>query len=755
MEFLKAITTPLYFIFGGILLFLAYTIIRDNPSVRANRIAGAMLFFAGLGPIFLALGVIVKPNVAVEAPFEESFVYNLFYIWELFFPTLLLFSWVFPIDRLSYMKRRRLRYLIFFPQVFHILLVLLFRNPERILDLFEVQSGEGFLSLILEPISYLMKWVVLGFSLLLSSEAALFSLINLIYVGLAVYFLIRGKALIENKQVRRQTNVFIWGISISVILLTASVLIPRLFSIQVSDAFMDISMIIVLLTGGGSIAWSIVRHQFLDVSIIFRQSLAYTITSGILVGLYILLVGQMDRFVTYLFGAETKIVNVAFIVLALILYQPIINRIDDLIKKLFMKTRADYRTVLGQLSRSMISVFDPARVRSIIEKTLQTTILIEHVYFVMYDDVLLEYVLLASEGFPTRSIINREDPLLGAIGQLEAPQLLDRMGEYGKDSNLLLQLSKRRVQLILPLKDSDHLLGFLALTEKVSGYRYNTEDLTVLGVISNQLVTSLTNARLYADSLEKQVLEEEITMARQIQVELLPKKPPASNTFDLKALSIPSQTIGGDFYDFVNHGDGKFSIVIADASGKGVPAALLVAQIQAMLHSEIQNKNELSRILQNINEYVVASTSAEKYATLFYGEFKPDGRVFRYSNAGHNYPILVRADGSHEVLSKGGMLIGAFSGGSYETAEVSLNDEDLLVFYTDGLSEAQNENDEEYGDKRILDFVRDHRHLSPDDIIDGILKDVGRFDVSDPPRDDTTIIILKANNGVSNAAGQN
>ncbi len=753
MEFLRAITTPVYFVFGGILLFLAYTIIRDNPSVRANRITGAMLFFAGLGPIFLALGVIVKPNVAAEAPFEESFVYNLFYIWELFFPTLLLFSWVFPIDRLSYMKRRRLRYLIFFPQVFHILLVLLFRNPERILDLFEVESGEGFLSLILEPISYLMKWVVLGFSLLLSSEAALFSFINLIYVGLAVYFLIRGKALIENKQVRRQTNVLIWGISVSVILLTAAVLIPKLFSIQVSDAFMDISMILVLLTGGGSIAWSIVRHQFLDVSIIFRQSLAYTVTSGILVGVYILLVGQMDRFVTYLFGAETKIVNIAFIVLALILYQPIINRIDDLIKKLFMKTRADYRTVLGHLSRSMISVFDPARVRSIIEKTLQTTILIEHVYFVMYDDVLMEYVLLASEGFPTRSIINREDPLLGAIGQLEAPQPLDRMGGYGKDSNLFLQLSKRRVQLILPLKDSDHLLGFLALTEKVSGYRYNTEDLTVLGVISNQLVTSLTNARLYADSLEKQVLEEEITMARQIQVELLPKKPPASNTFDLKALSIPSQTIGGDFYDFINHGDGKFSIVIADASGKGVPAALLVAQIQAMLHSEIQNKNELARILQNINEYVVASTTAEKYATLFYGEFIPDGRVFRYANAGHNYPMLVRADGSHEMLSKGGMLIGAFSGASYETSEVSLNDDDLMVFYTDGLSEAQNEKDEEYGEKRILDFVRDHRHLSPDDIIDGILKDVGRFDVSDPPRDDTTIIILKANNGIVNATG--
>ena len=112
----------------------------------------------------------------------------------------------------------------------------------------------------------------------------------------------------------------------------------------------------------------------------------------------------------------------AFIVLALILYQPIMNRIDELIRKLFMKTRADYRTVLGQLSRSMISVFDPARVRGIIEKTLQTTILIQRVYFVMYDDVLSEYVLMASDDFPSRSIISRDDPLLGAIGQLLMPR---------------------------------------------------------------------------------------------------------------------------------------------------------------------------------------------------------------------------------------------------------------------------------------------------------------------------------------------
>ena len=147
MEFLQPIVATVYFIFGGIILFLAYTIIKDDFSQRLNRITGFMLFFAGLGPIFIALGTIIKPVAGGSSPFEESLLYELYYIWELFFPTFLLFSLVFPIDRLSNLKRPKLRYFIFFPHIFHIILLLVFHNPEKVLNLLEVESGEGFSSL--------------------------------------------------------------------------------------------------------------------------------------------------------------------------------------------------------------------------------------------------------------------------------------------------------------------------------------------------------------------------------------------------------------------------------------------------------------------------------------------------------------------------------------------------------------------------------------------------------------------------------
>jgi len=747
MELIQPILAAAYFIFGVVFLFLAFTIIRDDFSQRLNRITGMMLFFAALGPIFLALGTIIKPTTAAGSPFEESFIYNLFYAWELFFPAFLLFSLVFPVDRLSALRRPRLRYLIFLPHILHLLLSLAFHSPERVLDLLEVESGEGFKSLILEPLSYVLKWVVLAFSLLLSSENTLFSIINLIYIVLAVYFIVRGRALINNPQIRKQSTTIIVGMSAAVGLYTIAFLIPGILSFEIGTAFKTALVLGTLIIGGGSIIWSIISHRFLDVRVIVRQSLVYTITSGILVGLYILLISRADAFITSYFGGKSTILNIAFIVVALILFQPINIQLDNLIKTLFIKTRADYRNVMEQLSRRLISVFEPDRLRAMIEKTLKSTLLVEKIYFILYDDVLAEYAILPSEDFPERIIIDREDLFLGGVNQLNSPVTMDRLGDYRSGSTLAGEMERRRAQLIMPLKDADHLLGFLTLTHKGSGFRYNAEDISMLGIISNQLVTALTNARLYADSLEKQRLDEEMAMARQIQLELLPKSPPVGNNYRICTYSMPSRIVGGDFYDFIIMEKGRFGLVIADVAGKGLPASLLVAQIQATLHSEVGDGKDISKVLYNLNRYVAESTSSEKYATLFYGEFNPESCEFNYSNAGHNHPILIRADGSHRFLSEGGTIIGAFSGMQFEKKIIKLEPDDLLIFYTDGLSEAMNENDEEYGENRIKQIVIEKHDCNAEEILQAILQDMKKFDKSEPPRDDTTIIILKVCQG--------
>ncbi len=237
-------------------------------------------------------------------------------------------------------------------------------------------------------------------------------------------------------------------------------------------------------------------------------------------------------------------------------------------------------------------------------------------------------------------------------------------------------------------------------------------------------------------------------MARQIQLDLLPSKPPLCPMSIISASSTPSRTVGGDFYDFIPMEDkNRLGIVIADASGKGMPAALMVTQIQAILRSEVNNGNPIRLVLKNMNQQVAMSTSSEKYVTLFYAELDQTNCVLHYANAGHNYPLLVRSNGEIELLEAGGPVIGAFPNIEYTSASVQLHTDDVLFFFTDGLSEAMDADGVEYGEDRIRKFLVDCRAEEPQVIIEEILADVRRHDPTSPPQDDTTIITIKVTNG--------
>jgi sigma-B regulation protein RsbU (phosphoserine phosphatase) len=176
-----------------------------------------------------------------------------------------------------------------------------------------------------------------------------------------------------------------------------------------------------------------------------------------------------------------------------------------------------------------------------------------------------------------------------------------------------------------------------------------------------------------------------------------------------------------------------------------MPAALMIAQTQAMIRSEVNNDIPIAQMLKNINEQISASTSPEKYITLFYGELNPQTGELIYSNAGHNYPVLVRANKQVELLETGGTVIGAIPKLDYDSASVRLGPDDLLFLFTDGLSEAMNDSEEEYSEERIRTLLCDNSNQDPEDLIGSIVKDVRTFDSTSPPRDDTTIIALKMN----------
>jgi sigma-B regulation protein RsbU (phosphoserine phosphatase) len=747
MELAKTI---LYVLTGGFAIFLAITVTRDNFASRLNRVTGAMLFCAGLGPIFIVLNTIVAKAALPEARLEESTLYNLQYLWELFFPLFLLFSWIFPVNRLKEFKHLGVRYLIFVPAVLHLALALFYDELIAAEDFLKNEAAtESFSSVLLQPLSKILSLLVVLVSVIRTYQTSIFGVLYLIYVIIAVYFLESGRKLITNPRLMTQTRIVLWGTRIGLLLFLTAALGPLLVPTALPTELRPTLLTVALLVWAAFLIFATIRHQFLDVRYIFRRSFVYTISSAILVGAYILIILQSKRFLTPFFGEQAVVVSYAFIILLLLMFQPINNWIDDLIRSMFMRTRTDHRNILERFSRQVISLFDPERLRGIIEETLKTSLLVDKVYFILYDDTIEEYAVLPSEDFPRRIVLDRNDFMLRGINLLESPTYLHSLADYREGSPLANLLEERRVKLILPLKDAKHLLGFVALTDKVAGYRYSSEDINLLGVLANQMVTALTNARLYVESLERMRLQEEVTMARQIQLDLLPAEPPQLGCFSVWAHSTPSRTVGGDFYDFITIDDHRLGIVIADASGKGMPAALMIAQIQAIIRSEVNNGNPISTMLKNVNQQILHSSSAEKYATLFYGELDTAQARFSYSNAGHNYPILVRANGDVELLKEGGIVIGALPQSEYEFCTVTLHPHDILFLFTDGLSEALNNEGEEYGESRIREIIRKYRSEDPRTIVDRVLEDMKSHDPTFPPRDDTTVIAIKMNERVT------
>jgi len=737
----------LYLLAGGFLIFLAITIVRDNILNRLNRITGAMLFFAGLGPLALALADIILLSPDASLGFEDSVLFQLQHLWEFFFPLLLLFSWIFPEDRLREFRHTRLAWIIFIPQILHLVLVLGYDQLSQVLEFLQIEPDqEGFLSLILSPLAKLLSFVSVAVNWVRTYHAELFGTLNVIYTAVAVYFLESGRRSITNPRLEMQTRILFRGIRIGIgpfiVAFVGGLLWPRI----VTEDVRSILMVFGALAGSLFLVYATIRYQFLDVQLRFRQSFVYTITSGLLVGLYILVVMESKTMLQPVFGAQAQVISYAFIIVVLLLFQPLNNMIDNLIKSLFIRTRTDHRNIIERFSRQVISLFDPIKLRQIIDDTLKTSLLVERVYFVLFDDEISEYAVAKSQDSPRRIVLNRDDLMLRGINLLDSPTYLNSLQDYMRDSRLAEMLQERQVKLILPMKDAKHMLGFLALTDKVAGYRYSQEDISLLGTLSNQMVTALTNARLYVDSLERTRLEEEVNMARQIQLDLLPSAPPRLDLCQIAVHSTPSRTVGGDFYDFIPISTDRIGVVIADASGKGMPAALMITQIQAIIRSEVNNGNEIGTIMTNLNNQVVTATSSETYVTLFYGELNTCTGEFRYCNAGHNYPALVHPDGTVDLLQEGGPVIGAFASMPYQSASIQIHPGDVLFLFTDGLSEAMDDDGNEYGEERIRQFVSEHRNDEAGSIIDFILDDVRKFDATYPPRDDTTIITLKSNN---------
>lgn len=304
-------------------------------------------------------------------------------------------------------------------------------------------------------------------------------------------------------------------------------------------------------------------------------------------------------------------------------------------------------------------------------------------------------------------------------------------------------LSELGIDLIVPMEVQGKTKGLILLGERITKQSYSEADIEYIYSVGSLAIISIENKRLFLEELEKQKMEEELELAREIQQNLLPQTLPRYSNFDLAAINMSSKQVGGDYYDVITLDDDRFCVAIADVSGKGAPASLLMANIQAFLQVICRQDLNIVESTALINDLISANTSDGRFITFFWAVINNEEKKMTYVNAGHNHPLLIR-DGEIRKLNKGGMILGVMETTiPYDSETINLQKDDVIVLFTDGISEAMNKESEEFSDERLEENSIKLSSLSAKEILDGIKNEVTDFTKGAAQSDDITMVIVK------------
>ena len=295
---------------------------------------------------------------------------------------------------------------------------------------------------------------------------------------------------------------------------------------------------------------------------------------------------------------------------------------------------------------------------------------------------------------------------------------------------------------------SGRMEGLLVLGPRLSEEPYSGEDISLLASVGTQAGLALENIRL-AESMAARLEVErrtarEMEIAHDVQAKLLPQNRPVLATVDYAAVCLQARIVGGDYFDFVSFSPDQFGLVLADISGKGISAALLMASLQANLRAQYaQAPDDLARVLGSVNKVFYDSTASNHYATLFFGVYDERTRRLQYANCGHLPPIMLRDSGEVERLLVTAPVVGLFDKWECRTVNIELRPGDVVVVFTDGVSDATADDGEEFGEERLIALVKRHRALPAADLLDAIVREVRAH--SGPEQfDDLTLIVARA-----------
>lgn len=738
---------------SGIFIFLlGLTILRIGSSSTPTRAAALILFFAGLGPLLSATGIILQNTLREGSVVFKTMVENFEYLWEFYFPSVLLFSLSFPKEKWILRKLPLVGFLLFLPYIAH-LAMMIFGDSifNAISSLYKGEPLKGDLPVgggdfSLSGLNKLLSAVILG---LVQMHRGLFSLVNIVYFLLAIVILGGSMRHVINPRIAGQLRTVLIGLVVSLVAYISTKVLSFFFGGGVPE---DVSLALLnlsLIAGGGTIAFAVVRQQFLGIRYVVRRSVLYSGVTIVFAALYLIVVKPVSDF----FGNYSETSKEAFetgvIILAIIAFQPALIRIEEILQNILLKGKDDTGTKFRNLGSELSSVTNVDELEGVLRKGFREILDSSSVRLMLNGNLTEEEAfvgVLEEIGEPVKrpELLRIEQRKMKTGAKKKV--LLGESGEKIRTDALALLSDPgapiSNLEVFVPIFKDRRCVGYIGLGEKIYGVHYSNAEMAHLSVLSNQIGVAVENIRLLADNVERKLLEEELKIARKVQVQLLPREAPPIDGYDLYGVAAPSRQMAGDYYDYIFLGGGVLALTIADVSGKGIPASILTASLHAAIRSNQDAQDNPVAMLDRVNSLLYRSTSPEEFATLFYGVIDLKTGVLRYANAGHEFPFLVSGE-SAAALEESGMILGCMEDYPYAENKCKIPKGASFVLYTDGVTDSESSAGESFGNERLRRVLEAHANLPAKGLCNKVLEEIHHFSREGESLDDMSLIVLK------------
>src|ERR1035437_6348414 len=567
-------------------------------------------------------------------------------------------------------------------------------------------------------------------------------------VFLGVASLLLNVFSVSSVEDRRKLKVILWGTIIGVTPAVLIGLVTQLARIQ-EPFWVEFAKVILLFLFPLSFAYAVVKHRVMEIPVLLKRSARYFVVErGFVFLILAISVGAtfwLAQAFSRLFSAGSKAaipVGATFGVLLISGATQVHRRVRTRLDRAFFRSSYDAQQILENLAAKTLTVSSREGLAALLHDQIQDALHPSSMY------VYLEAgsgQLQAYAGDPPPEAMTLSTSAAGIAELADRSDPLELLPEIMHGT----QLEPLHPECLVPIRGSSEgqLQGVAVLGPRLSEEPYSTSDKRLLASVASQAgiaMRSITLAEKMAATMEAERRSaQEMQIARQVQSRLLPQEAPSLPTLECAGKCIQTRAVGGDYYDFLDLGSGRIGLVLADISGKGMSAALLMANLQANLRGQYALALEdIPRLMRSVNRLFYKNTENNHYATTFFAVYDDETRRLRYVNCGHNPPFLARANGSVERLAATATVLGLFEEWDCSVVELELAAGDVLVIYTDGISEASPNEEDEFGEERLIEAARNGREQSADEVLEAILSQVQEFSQGEQA-DDMTLIVAR------------